>query len=113
MARVLLLALIALIASIAACGHAELTKCYGVEIGPVFWAPMASCWELFRVCEMGAKNISRHHLELAPEQHFRPVSVISANESTTVDSNVTLYRVYTALVHLAPVDQCTGPLCVC
>lgn len=89
-----------LTALVATCVSAEFNECLGVEMSHLRTIP--TCMKLFNACEVGVGKLNKQ-LHLTTEQHYNPVSVISASESKVNGSDDTLMAM---LVQLAPIDEC-------
>lgn len=87
-------------ALVATFATADFNECLGVEMSHLQTIPV--CMKLFNACEVGVSKLN-NQLHLRTEQHFNPVSVISASESKVNGSDDTLMAM---LVQLAPIDEC-------
>lgn len=79
---------------------ADFNECLGVEMSHLQTIP--TCMKLFNACEVGVGKLNKQ-LHLTTEQHFNPVSVISASQSKVNGTDDTLMAM---LVQLAPIDEC-------
>lgn len=75
---------------------AEFNDCLGLEMSDLRSLPV--CAPIYSACQVGVAKLNKQ-LDLPASKGLHPVSVISASESKTPDTNDTLYAL---LVQVAP-----------